>query len=301
MLKIDSEGYASVAATDDTPPASGAKADVVVVDADQAWEYQQERGYAPLTLGNGHSSPRSSRTRDTTGSRSSAGSWRSTRGDLRAPDLPPSNAVPCDYEVPIPRKSPVAPPKLVKQKVVHSESEEMHSLESQSAEPEVVSPLPSVLSLGKDGEDEDVFEVDPDGRHSARNTSEEPRTGESHSEPFSCQKTEGSASKVRTSSKSSSKASTSSRSSHRDSVEPQASQQGQASAEHRQQLTVSQSAEAKGPDAGNGTIETGDVERVRASTFTGVKHRQNIERREKRTFSDAVLHISLNQDSGAII
>ena len=89
VLKIDAHGYALVMERRGT-------ANYKATDADEAWQYQQAKGYAPLT--------------PTRKSRSSRGS---EQGSFPSP-------IPQDYEVPVSLPSP----RLVRQKRLSSQMEE---------------------------------------------------------------------------------------------------------------------------------------------------------------------------------
>lgn len=89
VLKIDAHGYALVMERRGT-------AKYKATDADEAWKYQQAKGYAPLT--------------PTRKSRSSRGS---EQGSFPSP-------IPQDYEVPVSLPSP----RLVRQKRLSSQTEE---------------------------------------------------------------------------------------------------------------------------------------------------------------------------------
>ena len=107
MLRIDSQGYALVLERQ-APP------DYKANSADDAWNYQLERGYAPLTL------PHKNNSRNEEGAAID-----------RSPS--PELATPQDYEVPISLPLSIPSPRLVRQKRVLSETEEIQVDDRESA------------------------------------------------------------------------------------------------------------------------------------------------------------------------
>ena len=101
MLRIDSHGYALVLERQAQPDSEVNK----VNNANDAWQYQLERGYAPLTL------PRKDGSRNEEGATSG-----------RSPSL--ELATPQDYEVPIHLPLSIPSPRLIRQKRVLSETEQ---------------------------------------------------------------------------------------------------------------------------------------------------------------------------------
>ena len=322
MLKIDSQGYASIVAKDSddqSATASGVNADVTVVNADQAWEYQQQRGYAPLTL-----ACKPATLPNVMGPRSSAGSQQSPRADLQPPAGGAFNrTVPCDYEVPIPRRSPVT--KLVKQKVVYSESEQVQVLDTRSTVQETDSPPACILSPEYA---DDVFELNLDGSLDAEEASAEPKSGEAESQISDglSDKSVSSVSSRAIPTSTNSQTSMSSHSTHSNISSSQSSdtssredQEWHTSPNMDTQIELSKARESDDCEErhtdSQSTVEGAsercidasendkkyDVERTRANTFGGVQQRQNLGRRDRRTVSEVLLHISLNQQSGIII